>query len=115
MRACLRNRNHHDGLTDSFAIESSGHRIYNAISNGPVILVSVVIGGDIVIAFLKDRFDKQFNLLRGDDAQIRIYHSARFCLEHPCYLEDRSESASFARDPMIRRDNLMKHSHSVAK
>ena len=102
-----------DGLAHLAAVERPGEGVDDGVGDGAVVLVAQVHRGDVVEVLGDDRAEEQLEPLRGDAPQVRVHHRAGPGPELLGDGEDGAEGAALARDPVVRRDDLVDRAHRV--
>ena len=88
-------------LPYSQTIQGAGERVDDAVGDGAIILVAMIVGRDEVVAGVEDRAQQQVDPLRRDGAEIGIDHGACLRAQPLRDLEDQPECAAFSRYTVI--------------
>ncbi|GBE36498.1 hypothetical protein BMS3Bbin07_00645 [bacterium BMS3Bbin07] len=97
------------------SVQCPCHRVNYGISDGAVIFVPVIIGGDVIISCIENRPDQKFDPFRCYASEVGIHHRAGLYIKGFCYLKDGPECTPLSRNPMIGGNNLVEVSHPVMK
>src|SRR5215475_4665304 len=98
-----------DGLPHGFPIERPRHRINDAVRDGSVVLMSMVVGSDVVVFVFEHGLPEQFDPAGSNTPQVGIHYHTCFGLQALCHSKDCAEGASLAGKTVIRSADAIAH------
>src|SRR5579859_4627839 len=98
-------------LAHAQTVQRPRQRIDNAVGDGPIVLVALVIRSHEVKARQQNWTQQVFDPLRGNGTKIGIDDRAGLGAERRGHLKDQAERAAFSRNPMVWKRKTVGYAH----